>query len=379
MDFDLNDEQKLLKENVERLALACSRLTGVTSKRAENAWDAAAWARFADMGLLGLPFAENEGGFGGGSVELMIVAEAMGRHLCLLPYNACIALAGSLLRFGATAEQRERLLPRISDGRCIPAFAYQEPTSRYDFADVQTTARRSGAGWILNGHKSGVVAGDSANAFVVSARTSGSRFDQDGIGLFWVDGDTPGLLKRSYVAQDDTGGAEILLSDVAIAPELRIDAVDHGYNVIERASEIAMAASLAECVGVMDAMLTITTEYLKTRRQFGKRIGEFQALQHRAADMLVASELARSMAIYAASMAGSSRAHERRKAIAAAKVQVSESLSFVASNAVQLHGGIGVTEECAIGPYFKRATVLEMFLGDCDHHLARFVASDGFT
>ena len=373
----MSDEQRLLKENIDRLAMANSRFAA--AKPALAGSDGDAWKQFAELGLLGLPFAESEGGFGGGPVELMIVGEALGRHLCLIPYNACIALTGSLLTLGATAEQRQPLLPGIMQGSCIPALAHQEPTSRYDLADVQTTARKTADGWVLSGKKSGVIAGDRATAFVVSARVSGTRFDQDGIGLFWVDAKTPGILKRTYVAQDDTGGAEINLSDIVVGAEARIDAVDHGYNVIERAAEVAVAASLSECVGLMEAMLQITTDYLKTRKQFGKKIGEFQALQHRAADMLVATELGRSMAYYAASMVGNSKSHERRKAISAAKVQVSESLSFVANNAVQLHGGIGVTEECAIGPYFKRATVIETFLGDADHHLAQFLATDGLT
>jgi alkylation response protein AidB-like acyl-CoA dehydrogenase len=375
MDFDLSEEQKLLKDNVERLAQADSRF----AKPRHQSWrvDRAAWRRFGALGFLGLPFAESDGGFGGGPVEVMIVAEALGRHLCLLPYVASIGLAGSLLRFGTTPDQRQAYLPQIADGTKLMTFAYQEPQSRYDLADVETIANQVDRGWVLNGHKCGVIAGDDADWIVVSARVDGKRFDQNGIGLFLVEANTPGMIGRSYLAQDETRGAEIILSDVHVDASARLDVTADGYAIIERASDIALTASLSECVGIMDAMLRITIEYLKTRKQFGKAIGEFQALQHRAADMLVAVEQARSMAIYATSMAEHADIDVRRRAISAAKVQVDDSLRFVAGNAVQLHGGIGVTEECAIGPYFKRATVLQMFLGDADHHLALFAGTPG--
>ena len=377
MDFDLSDEQKLLKDNVDRLAQAMSRFAKTDARQPPGRIDRAAWRRFGELGLLGLPFAEEDGGFGGGPVEVMLVAEALGRHLCLLPYVASIGLAGSLLRFGATAEQRRACLPEIVEGKKLVTFAHQEPQSRYDLADVETSARQSGEDWVVSGHKCGVIAGDEADSIIVSARVAGTRFDQSGIGLFLMDANAPGLMRRSYVAQDDTRGAEIILSEVRLPASARIDVTADGLAVMERASDTALAASLAECVGIMDAMLVTTVEYLKTRKQFGKTIGEFQALQHRAADMLVALEQARSMALYATAMADREDAGARRQAISAAKVQVGDSLRFLAGNAVQLHGGIGVTEECAIGPYFKRATVLEMFLGDTDHHLALYTATDG--
>jgi alkylation response protein AidB-like acyl-CoA dehydrogenase len=376
VDFDLSDEQKLLKDNVERLAQASGRFGASSNGRLSGAHDRDAWRRFGEFGLLGLPFAEADGGFGGGPVETMIVAEALGRHLCLLPYVASIALAGSLLRVAATAEQRRAYLPGIVEGAKLVTFAYQEPQSRYDLADIETTARQVDQQWSISGRKTGVISGGDADWIIVSARTAGQRFDTSGIGLFCIDANAPGVIRRGYVAQDDTRGAEIVLSDVRVPLSARLGAAD-ALSAIERASDIALAASLSESVGLMDAMLRITVEYLKTRRQFGKAIGEFQALQHRAADMLVAVEQARSMALFAASMADHDDADARHRAISAAKVQVGDSLRFVAGNAVQLHGGIGVTEECAIGPYFKRATVLEMFLGDTDHHLALFTATGG--
>src|ERR1700722_19638891 len=258
MDFDLSEEQKLLKDNVERLAQAVSRF----AKPRHQSWmvDRAAWRRFAELGFLGLPFAESDGGFGGGPVEVMIVAEALGRHLCLLPYVASIGLACSLLRFGTTPDQRRAYLPQIADGTKLMTFAYQEPQSRYDLADVETIANQVDRGWVLNGHKCGVIAGDDADWIVVSARVDGKRFDQNGIGLFLVEANTPGMIRRSYLAQDDTRGAEIILSDVHVHASARLDVTADGYAIIERASDIALTASLSECVGIMDAMLRITIE-----------------------------------------------------------------------------------------------------------------------
>ncbi|UPK29949.1 acyl-CoA dehydrogenase family protein [Bradyrhizobium sp. 195] len=380
MDFDLSEEQTLLKANVERLAESLGRFANTTSRYpSRTTSDREAWSRFAELGLLALPFSPEDGGLGGTSIETMLVAEALGRHLCPLPYVASIVLAGSLLRFGATAEQRRSLVPNIIDGTDIIAFAFQEPGARYDLADVQATAKWSGSQWELVGHKCGVVAGDEARWIIVSARVAGSRFDQDGIGLFLVEAGIPGLSRRSYVAQDGTRGAEIILSNVCVAADAKLDASTKSISVIERAADCAQAANVAECVGLMESMLNITVLYLKTRKQFGKAIAEFQALQHRAADMLVALEQARSMALYAAAMVEHEKAEERRRALAAAKIQVGESLRFIAFNAVQLHGGIGVTEECAIGPLFKRATVLGMYLGDAEHHLARLTEAGGLA
>lgn len=215
MDFDLSEEQTLLKANVERLAESLGRFANTTSRYpSRTTSDREAWSRFAELGLLALPFSPEDGGLGGTSIETMLVAEALGRHLCPLPYVASIVLAGSLLRFGATAEQRRSLVPNIIDGTDIIAFAFQEPGARYDLADVQATAKWSGSQWELVGHKCGVVAGDEARWIIVSARVAGSRFDQDGIGLFLVEAGIPGLSRRSYVAQDGTRGAEIILSNV---------------------------------------------------------------------------------------------------------------------------------------------------------------------
>lgn len=375
MNFDLSEEQRLLQETVERFA----RASGSTAVRG-GAMTANAgretWTQLAEIGVLGLPFSEEEGGFGGGPIESMIVAEAIGRELLTEPFTASIVLAGSLLRYSARA--LDEIVPRVVDGSVLPALAHQEPQARYDLSDVTMRADRSGSeGWVLNGSKVNVVAGDVADLLIVSARLHGNRFDEDGIGLFLVSPDASGLLRTCYAGEDGVGRADFAFSAVKLGDEVRIDAAN-GYDMIERACHVASAASLAESVGVMESMLSQTVEHLKTRSQFGRKIGEFQALQHRAAEMLVAVEQAKSMAIFAASMAAADDVCERRKAISASKVLVGQALRFVGQQAVQLHGGIGITEEQAIGRYFRRATVLGAFLGDCDHHLAQFAATDGF-
>lgn len=373
MEFELSEEQRLLQDNVARLARSTGPLSG---KKARH--DREIWSRFAEMGLLGLPFAEADGGLGGTAIETMIVTEALGRYLSLEPYVASIVLAGTLLRLGDGSERRTDIIKDVSEGRTVLAFAHQEPQAGYDLADVETAARKEGDGWVLDGQKSVVIAGDDADALIVSARASGARFDRKGLCLFLVDPSAPGVVRRTYTSIDGTGGAEVRFSGVKLKPSAMIGRAGKAYATVEAAADVAIAASLSECVGIMNGMLETTVEYLKTRVAFGKKIGEFQALQHRAADMLVAYEQARSMAIFAASMAETINEQERRKAISAAKVQVSSSLSFVSKQSVQLHGGIGITEECAIGPYFKRATALETFLGDHDHHFALFADSDGF-
>jgi alkylation response protein AidB-like acyl-CoA dehydrogenase len=377
VDFDLTDEQRLLRDNVARLAQATGRFAA--SSNGSSGQDRDAWARFAEVGLPGLPFAEADGGFDGGPVETMIVAEALGRWLNLEPFVASTVLAGSILRYGANARQRREIIPGIVEGTSVIAFAHQEPQARYDLSDIVTVARRQVDGWVVNGRKCGVIPGHDADILVVSARQSGTRFDYEGISLFLVDPQSPGVTRAGFTAHDGSRGADIVLSNVRLPHNALIGEAGKAFPLIERAADVALAASFAESVGVMDAMLATTVEYLKTRRQFGKAIGEFQALQHRAADMLVAVEQARSMAIFAASMAEAEDPVERRKAISAAKVQISDSLRFVSQQSVQLHGGIGVTEECAVGPYFKRATILETFLGDCDHHLALFAEAGGFN
>jgi pimeloyl-CoA dehydrogenase small subunit len=378
VDFDLSEEQRLLKDSVERLLadrydFEQRKAYGSTAE----GWSRELWSRYAELGLLGLPFAEAEGGFGGGPVETMIVMEAFGRALVLEPYLATVVLAGGFLRHAASAAQREALVPAIAEGRLILTFAHGERQARWDLADVATTAKRDGAGWVIEGEKSLVLHGDSADRLVVSARLGGARRDRDGLALFLVDGKAPGVSRRGYPTQDGQRATEVSLARVRVGAEAVLGEPGAALPLIERVVDEAIAALAAEAVGAMAALHELTVDYLKTRQQFGTPIGRFQALQHRAVDMLIAVEQARSMAMLATMVADEADAAERAKAVAAAKVQIGRSGRLVGQQATQLHGGIGMTAEYKGGHYFKRLTAIDLLFGDADHHLRRVAEAGG--
>jgi len=380
MDFELTEEQRLLRESVERLM--ADRYDFAVRKRAMQApggFSAELWQQYAELGLLGLPFAESDGGLGGGPIETMIVMEAFGRALALEPYLATVVLGGGLLRLGGSAEMRQRLVPQVASGATKLAFAHAERQARYDLADVATTARKDGAGFVLDGAKSLVLHGDEADQLVVSARLSGAQRDRGGLALFLVDARADGVTRRGYPTVDGLRAAEVALSGVRVAADAAIGEPGEGFALIERMVEGAIAALAAEAVGAMAAMHETTVEYLKVRKQFGVPIGNFQVLQHRAADMLVALEEARSMALLATMMVDEPDAAERKKAIAAAKVQIGRSGRIVGQGAVQLHGGIGMTMENKVGHYFKRVTMIDTLFGDADHHLAALARMGGMV
>lgn len=376
MDFDLNDEQRLLKDSVERLI--AGRYDFEQRKqyaKGHEGWSRELWAQYAELGLLGMPFAEQYGGFGGGPTETMIVMEAFGRGLVLEPYLATVILGGGLLRQAGSEAQKSKLLPEVAAGKLLLAFAHAERQSRYDLADIATTARRDGAGWRLEGEKSLVLHGDSADTLIVAARVEGDRRDRNGIGLFLIDAGANNVTRRGYPTQDGQRAAEVTFAgawadDVLGTPGKMLP-------VIERVVDEAIAALCAEAIGVMASMHELTVDYLKTRKQFGRAIGEFQVLQHRAVDMLVALEQARSMALFATMMAADDDAAERHRAVAAAKVQIGNSGRKVGQEAIQLHGGIGMTMEYKVGHYFKRMTMIEVMFGDAETHLAALAAMGG--
>jgi len=375
MDFDLTDEQRLLRESVDRLILDRYGFEARRGFRAEpGGWSRAMWAQFAELGLLGLPFSEEDGGFGGGPVETALVMEAFGRGLVVEPYLATVVMAGGLLRHLASPEQRARLVPEIAAGQRVLAYAQAERQSRYSLNDVATRAERDGDGWRLRGVKSLVLHGDSADTLLITARTGGEHRDRHGIGLFLALPEAEGVSRRGYPTQDGLLAAEIELDGV------RAEAVgDPGdaLPVLERVQDEVMAALCAEAVGVMQVMHEMTLEYLKTRKQFGRAIGENQALQHRAVDMYVSLEQARSMSLFATMMASESDPVERQRAMHAAKVQIGRSGRHIGQEAVQLHGGIGMTMEYAVGHYFKRMAMIERGFGDSDLHLAALARLGG--
>ena len=375
MDFDLNDDQRLLKDSVDRLI---ADKYGFEQRRAmmkePDGWSRANWAQFAELGLLGLPFSEDLGGFGGGPVETMIVAEAIGRGLVLEPYLATVVLGGGLLRRAAPPDMQTDLLGQVAAGELLLAFAHVERQSRYELNNVATIARKDGARWRLEGDKGVVLHGDCANKLLVTARTAGGTRDRDGIGLFLVDVPGEGVSVRGYPTQDGLRAAEISLAGATGVP---LGDPAAALPHVERVVDEALAFVAAEAVGVLESMHASTIDYMKQRKQFGRPIGDFQALQHRAVDMYVLLEQARSMALLATMMAGEEDAAERHKAVAAAKVQIGRSGRKIGQEAIQLHGGIGVTMEYMIGHYFKRMTMIELLFGDADTHLAQLAAAGG--
>ncbi len=379
MDFDLTDEQRMLSESVNRLVThAYGDFEQRKGYRAEaRGFADANWAALAEMGLLGLPFDEADGGFGGGPVETMIVMEAFGRGLVLEPFLATVVLAGGLLRRAGSEAQRAAILPSVVEGSMVLAFAHQERQARHDLHDVATTARRDGEAWVLDGAKGVVLAGDSADRIIVSARSSGARRDRDGISLFLLDPATPGVTRRGYATQDGLRAAELVLEGVRVPADALLGQEGQALPLIELVVDEANAALCAEALGAMDVLRDLTVDYLKQRQQFGQAIGNFQALQHRAADMLVATEQARSMAMYAAMMVQSGDAAARRTALSAAKALVAKLADQLGKDAIQLHGGIAMTEEYKAGHYFKRLTMIGTLFGDVDHHLRVVVAAGG--
>ena len=375
MDFTLSDEQRLLKDSVDRLMADRYAFDQRKVHHSQPVgWSTMMWSRYAELGLLGLPFAEQYGGFGGGAVEIMLVMEAFGRAMILEPYLSTVVLGGTAVRLGGGEALKSRVLPMIAEGNMRIAFAHGERQSRYDVTDVMTTAKRSGGGWVLDGAKSVITHADCAEALVVSARSSGERDDADGITLFLVDTMTPGVVRRGYTMRDEQRAAEVSLSGVQVGADAVLGEIGKGLALIERVIEAGVAATAAECVGAMDALHVMTLEYSKTREQFGRTIGSNQVVQHRLADMLMSLEQGRSMAMLAAMMVDEPDARERAHNIALAKVGVGQAGRFVSQNAVQLHGGIGMTEELAVGHYFRRCMVIERLFGDAAHWLAKLAA-----
>jgi pimeloyl-CoA dehydrogenase small subunit len=373
MDFELSPEQEQLRDNVARLM---RERYGFEARKGYQAspqgWSEALWRDYAEMGLLGAPFAEADGGYGGGAVETMIVMEQFGKALALEPYLQTVVLCGGLIKHGGSEQQRAEIIGAIAAGETRLSFAHAEKQSGFDLNDVGLSAvKDGGGGFVLNGEKTLVGQGDSADRLIVSARIKGGRRDRDGIGLFLVDANTQGVSRRGYPTQDGQRAAEIAFADVRAAPHDVIGAPGGALPVIERAVDEAIAALSAEAVGAMAEALAMTVEYLKTRKQFGVTIGSFQALQHRASDMTVALEQARSMMFLAAMMTPEANAAERTKAMSAVKAQIGRSAKFIGQQAVQMHGGIAMTYEYKVGHLFKRLTMIDAAYGDADVHVRR--------
>ncbi|WP_044564036.1 acyl-CoA dehydrogenase family protein [Azospirillum sp. B4] len=364
MDFDLTEEQRLLSETVSRFVADRydfhSRLKAMAEERG---YSRAIWDQMADLGLLGLPFAEGDGGFGGGGVETMLVMEALGRGLVVEPYAGAVLMAGGALRLAGSPAQKAARLEGIIAGQYLMALAHSEPDGpRHTVDQLRTRGVVDGDGWRLTGAKTAVIAGDSTDELIVSAVTPG------GVTLFLVDPQADGIAVQGRSGYDGCRVADVRLDGVWAPANAVLGGVGSGSATLTRLFEEVTAALVAEAVGIMTDALNTTVDYLKTRSQFGVAIGSFQALQHRAVDMMMQVELARSMAILAA-LSLEMPAVERRLNIAAAKAKIGQAARFVGQQAVQLHGAIGLTLEYKIGHAFKRLTAIDALLGDADHHL----------
>ena len=375
MDFELSEDQVLLQESVQRFV---QNTYSFEQRRklvdTDQGFSDENWKQFAELGWLGMPFPEEAGGYGGTPIETMVVLEEFGKGLVAEPYVSTIVLGGGALVQGGSEAQQQALIPQIAEGDLKLALAFAERQSRYNLADVETKAEASGGDYVLSGAKSVVFGAPSADKFIVSARTSGASRDEGGITLFLVDADADGVSVRGYPTVDGMRAGEVTLDGVKVGADAAVGAVDGGFEVLDATLDYAIAASAAEAVGAMSALNDMTLDYIKTREQFGQPIGKFQVLQHRMVDMFIAHEEAKSMAMMAAMRISDEDVSERRKAASATKVQIAKSSRFVGQQAIQLHGGIGMTDEYAAGHYFKRLTMLDRSFGDGDHHLARFSA-----
>jgi pimeloyl-CoA dehydrogenase small subunit len=377
MNFDLSEEQQLLADSLKRY-LANEYSIDARAKIVASAtgWSEAVWAAFAEMGLLGVPFAEEHGGFGGTAVDVMLVMEALGEGLVVEPYWVNVGLAGRLIARGGSDEQQKRILPSLIEGKHRLAFAHTERTARYDLAHVGTRATRSSAGFTLEGEKRAVLHGAAADTLIVSARTAGSDTDPNGISLFLVDRGASGLTVKDYRTIDELRAADVWLSGVTVPAGAMLGGEGRALSLIEDAADYATALLCAEAVGAIRYANETTLEYIKNRRQFGVPIGSFQALQHRMVDMVISYEQARSMAYLACVKADTAPAAERRHAMSAAKIKIADACRHVSQEAVQLHGGMGMTEELKVSHTFRRLTMISQTFGDAEHHLERFAASE---
>jgi alkylation response protein AidB-like acyl-CoA dehydrogenase len=373
MDFNYSEEQQMLADTLERF-IADHYAIDTRRKLAasELGFSQAHWQQFAELGLLGLQVPEAHGGLNGTPADSLIVMNYIGRGLVLEPYLSTAVLAAGLLAKAGSESQQQQFLPAIAAGTRRIALATLEPAGRFDLWHIGLRAARHEHGFVLNGKKCVVLHADSADALIVSTRTAGIDNERSGVSLLLIDRHAPGVTINGFTNIDGQRSAEISFTDVLVNSDALIGHLDAGYELLEWTVDRGIAALCAEAVGCMEKLLEITAEYLRTRQQFGRAIGSFQALQHRVADMAIAIEQARSAAFLAAAKVDVADARERRKAISAAKYLVGRSGRYVGQQAVQLHGGMGMTDELAVGHYFKRLTCIDMTWGNSEHHTELF-------
>ena len=374
MDFSLNEVQEMLADSIDKF-IENDYDFDTRQKYAASAkgFSDEVWRIFAELGWTAVPFSEEDGGFDGGPIDIMVVMRRFGRGLVVEPYLANIVLAGGVLKRAATVEQKQKWLQPVIAGEMHATLAFTEPQARYELADVATTATREGDDWILDGRKGFVINGGSADMIIVPARTGGAAGEQHGITLFAIDAAADGVSRHAYHTVDGLRAAEVSLDGVRVTRDATLGEVDGGFDALEATIADATLAVCAEAVGIMHLLKDKTVEYSRNRSQFGVPIGSFQALQHRMVDMLTACEQAESLLLWAA-MTYSAGGSDAQRAISSIKHLVGTSGRRVGEEAVQLHGGMGVTWDLDVAHYFKRLTAIGQLFGNADWHLDRLAA-----
>ncbi len=372
MDFNFSEEQSMLRDTIA--SYLQDKYDFETRRKivsSESGWRADYWKAFAEeLGILGAPFSEELGGLGGGALDNMIVMEEFGKALVIEPYLGTVIIGGGFLKHSGHANAADHIAS-IVGGEMTVAFAYAEAQGRYTLSDLKTTAKKDGSGWVLNGHKAVVVGAPFASHLIVTARTGGSQRDASGVSVFLVDKHAKGVTTRDYPTVDGGRASEVYFDNVSVPADALIGAEGAGLPLVEKVVDEATAAVCAEGVGVMRKLHEGTLDYAKQRKQFGTAISNFQVLQHRMVDMFIELEQSVSMTYMATLKLGESDA-ERAKAVSSAKVRIGRALKFCGQSAIQIHGGMGMTDELAIGHYFKRGTIIEGLFGSVDHHLSRY-------
>ena len=374
MDFSYSEEQTLLRNSVSKyLADKYTFDSWRKFTRSDLGRDPAHWKQFAELGLLAAPLPEEHGGLGGGAVDASVVMEEFGKALVVEPYVPTVIIGGGLLKHGGSDAQKSEWLSKIAAGETMMAFAFAEPQGRYNLADLTTSAKKQGSGYVLNGQKAVVIGAPWADQLVVTARTAGGQRDTKGVSVLLVDKKAKGVSSRDYPTVDGLRAAEITFENVEVPAANVIGPADDALPLIERVVDEAIAATCAEATGCMKVLVDTTVAYSKQRKQFGVPIGKFQVLQHRMVDMFVNYEQSVSITLMVTLKLDESDA-ERAKAASAAKVTIGKSGRFVGQSAVQIHGGMGMTDELNVGHYFKRLTMIDALYGNADHHLKRYAA-----
>ncbi len=375
MDFTHTDDRRMLADTLNRyIGKQYGFSVRDKNARSTRGYSAEFWMQYAELGAIGALFHEVDGGYGGAGFDILVVFEAVGRGLVTEPFLGAL-MAGTAVARGGSRTMKSALLPPLMEGRSTAAFAHTEPASHHEYALVRTRATRDGDGWRLDGTKTVIDGGEHADWFVVTARSSCEEHDMDGISIFVVPADTPGLRSRGYPLIDGGRAADVEFNAVRVGPDALVGKADEGYPVLEYAIGRGVLALCAEALGALDVARDATLEYLQTRRQFGVPIGHFQALQHRMADLLLEIEQARSAVINAAAMLDHPARAARERALSAAKYTIGRVGTMAAEEFIQLHGGIGMTWELPLAHYAKRLVMIDHQLGDADHHLERYIAA----